>query len=250
VVFLSDNGGVHWNYRPNPPAGGGPPIRLAADRFEFSNAPLRAMKGTAYEGGIRIPMIVRWPGVARLGAVCETPVHAVDILPTFFEMAGARAPRNHFLDGLSLLPLLRRESFPSRPLFWYMPFYDLRWGATPCAVIREGDFKLIESFGDHVDLNAGEYRLGQRLELFNLREDLGERVNLAASAPRRAAELQKKLHAWIRSAGAEIPRPNPRYDPQRALQETRDKPPGTARAFPAYRAIRSVRWSSTPRSVS
>jgi len=251
VVFLSDNGGVHWNYRPNPPAGGGPPIRLASDRFEFSNAPLRAMKGTAYEGGIRVPMIVRWPGVARPGAVCETPVHAVDILPTFFEIAGARAPKGRTLDGISLAPLLRREgSFPSRPLFWYMPFYDLRWGATPCAVIREGDFKLIESFGDHVDLDAAEYRLGHRLEVFNLREDLGERNNLAGKLPQRTAELQKKLHAWILSTGAEIPRPNPRYDPQRALQETRDKPAGTARVFPAQRSTRPVRLSIAPRPFS
>jgi hypothetical protein len=104
-----------------------------------------------------------------------------------------------------------------------MPFYDLRWGATPCAVIREGDFKLIEYFGDHVDLDTGEYRLGHRLELFNLREDLGERLNLAAKLPQRAADLQKELRAWIRSTGAEIPAPNPRYDPKRALLETRDQ---------------------------
>jgi arylsulfatase A-like enzyme len=168
-------------------------------------------------------MIVRWPGVVRPGATADTPVHAVDILPTFFEMAGAAAPEGYPLDGASLVPLLEGRRLPGRELYWYMPFYDLRWGATPCAVIREGAYKLIEYFGDWVDLDTHRYQLGRRVELYHLERDPGERENLAPSAGRRVEAMTGKLHAWIRSCGAEVPQPNPRYDPGRALAETRDK---------------------------
>jgi arylsulfatase A len=80
------------------------------------------MKGTAYEGGIRVPLIVRWPGAAKPGAVCHTPVHAVDLLPTCFALAGTRAPSGYVTDGLSITPLLREERIPDRALYWYMPF--------------------------------------------------------------------------------------------------------------------------------
>ncbi|MCX6631174.1 MAG: sulfatase [Candidatus Solibacter sp.] len=221
VVFLSDNGGVYRTYLPNPPAPADrEPVRLVEAPGDFSNAPLRAGKGFAYEGGLRVPMIVRWPGVTQSGATCETPVHAVDLMPTFFEMAGAKAPPNYSVDGVSLVPLFGGKRIARRALYWYMPFYDVRWLATPSAVIRDGDYKLIDYFGDFIDEDKrAEYTVGARLELYNLRNDPGETRNLAARMPDRARSMQRQLHAWIRSCGSEVPGLNPKYDPHLPLAE-------------------------------
>ncbi len=122
-------------------------------------------------------MIVRWPGRVKSGVVIETPVHAVDILPTALEAAGGEAPEGVILDGESLLTRLtsdgRDPRLAERPIYQYYPFYDLRWGMTPSATIRQGDYKLIEFFGDRVDAQ-GRYQIGHRLELYNLRADDGE----------------------------------------------------------------------------
>jgi len=226
VVFLSDNGGVYRSYLPNPKMPENGAIHLAEGATEFNNAPLRAGKGSSYEGGIRVPMIVRWPGVAKPGYTCTTPVHAVDFMPTFFAMAGAKLPAGYVTDGVDLTPLLNgRGRIASRALFWYMPFYDVRWLATPSAIIREGDYKLIDFFGDYIDEDRhAEYQPVARLELFNLRDDIGERNNLASRMPERAAAMRKKLHAWIRNCGSPVPGLNPNYDPARALNETNRRP--------------------------
>lgn len=223
VVFLTDNGGVHeqMNHVPIREGGG---WRLEVGNREFSNEPLRAGKGSNYEGGIRVPLIVRWPGAVKPGGVCRTPVHGVDLMPTLFGMCGAKAPTGHVQDGVSIEPLLRGKTIRARALYGYTPFYELRWAVTPSAQIREGDYKLIESFGDYID-EGNRYREGHRLELFNLAADIGERHNLSAKEPARVAAMERKLHAWIRSCGAEIPGPNPRFDPERCLQETRERPP-------------------------
>ena len=222
VVFLSDNGGVHRNYGPKPEVSERGP-RMAPHETQFSNAPLRAGKGFSYEGGIRVPMTVRWPGVARAGTVCHTPVHAVDLMPTLFAMSGAATPSAYPTDGVSLLPLLEGGSLAARPLYWYMPFYDVRWLSTPNAIVRDGDYKLIESFGDYIEEDTGNYRVGRRLELFDLRKDLGEKTNLAERMPERASRMSRQLHEWIRSTGAQVPKLNPRYDHMRALEETRSR---------------------------
>lgn len=223
VVFESDNGGVHRSWLPTPKRDEKGNWHLEPGEAVFDNAPLREGKGSLYEGGIRVPLVVRWPGTIKPGSVCDTPVHVVDWVPTLFEIAGASAPKHHILDGMSLLPLLKGRSIAPRPLFWYAPFYDLRWGATPCAVIRDGDFKLIESFGDSVDAQ-GVYRPGRRFELFNLRDDVGESRNLADEQPDRREAMVAKLHEWMKSIDAEIPQANPRHDPRRELEETRRKP--------------------------
>ena len=228
VVFLSDNGGVDGVYDMAPfdeRKGAKPPTptRLTVDRREFSNAPLRMGKGSHYEGGIRVPLIVRWPAVIAPGTVSDTPVHVVDWMPTLFAAAGARAPAGHVVDGTNLLPLFRGETLAPRPIYWYLPFYELRWGATPSAIIREGDWKLIEFFGDWFDPD-GNYVVGPRLELYNLRTDIGEQRNLAATEPARTAALQRKLRAWMQSIPVEVPGPNPRFDPPRQLLETNRKP--------------------------
>jgi arylsulfatase A-like enzyme len=220
VVFLSDNGGVYQIYAAEPfTKGSGSATQLTVEREEFSNAPLRAGKGSHYEGGIRVPCIVRWPGVVPAGRVNDTPIHVVDWLPTLLEAAGATAPKQHVVDGVSLLPLLRGGNIQPRPLFWYLPLYEVRWGATPCAIIREGDWKLIEFFGDWFD-PQGRYVPGARLELYNLRTDLGETRNLAEAESARAAALREQLHAWMKGVPAEIPGPNPNFDERRQLLET------------------------------
>jgi arylsulfatase A-like enzyme len=190
---------------------------------EFSNEPLRAGKGSNYEGGVRVPLIVRWPGAVRPGGVCRTPVHGVDLMPTFFGMCGVKAPAGHVQDGVSIEPLLRGKTISPRVLFGCTPFYELNWAVTPSAQIREGNYKRIGSFGDYIDAE-NRYREGHRLELFHRASDTGEKNNLASRDKARAQELQKKLHEWIRWCGAEIPGPNPRYDPKRCLEQTSQRP--------------------------
>ena len=204
VLFLSDNGGV--------------------DSL-FDNSPLRAGKGSPYEGGIRVPFIVRWPGTVFPGSVCETPVHVVDIYPTLLEMAGGSMKQDHILDGRNIVPLLKQKGHWDRDaLYWYMPLYDHLWGATPAAVIREGDYKLIDFFGDYIDIELGfKYIPEGRLELYNVREDLGETNDLYRSMPEKVQSMRTKLHAWIKSMGESIPGENPYYDPKRALEKITDK---------------------------
>lgn len=223
VVFLSDNGGIQsvYDLKDFTAGAGGGLRRLNVEREEFSNAPFRAGKGSPYEGGLRVPCIVRGPGI-KPGSTDATPVHVVDWLPTFFELAGTSPPDRVVFDGISLAPLFGGGKLPQRPLFWYMPLYDLRWGATPCAVIRDGDWKLIDYFGDSFD-SAGNYREGARSELFHLGNDPGERTDLAAREPERTASLRDRLHAWMRSVPAAIPASNPHYDSARSLCETKQK---------------------------
>lgn len=227
VIFLSDNGGIDVAYSPRPfmeSAGATTtPTRLTVDRREFSNAPLRMGKGSHYEGGIRVPCLVRWPGVTPRGLVSAVPVHVVDWLPTLLAAAGGRAPAEHLLDGVDLAPVLRGAPGPARALFWYLPFYEVRWGATPAAIVREGEWKLIEFFGDWFD-PEGRYVAGPRIELYRLSDDLGEQRELSAREPARAAALRATLRAWLASIPAEVPPANPRFDPARQLLEVRTKP--------------------------
>ncbi|QDU93751.1 sulfatase [Lignipirellula cremea] len=223
VVFLSDNGGVEDIYNTEPfTKGSGVFRRLTVGEQQFDNAPLRAGKGSAYEGGIRVPCLVRWPGKTRPETVESTPVHVVDWAPTLWEVAGAKAPADWKLDGVSLVPLLQGKQLADRPLYWYLPLYDLRWGLTPAAVLREGDLKLIEYFGDSVAAD-GEYVPGRRLELYNLKTDLGETTNLAPKMADTAAQMSERLHAWMKSIPVDIPGANPHHDPARSLLETRQK---------------------------
>lgn len=193
VIFLSDNGGV---------------LRC------FDNGPMRNGKGTLYEGGVRVPLIVRWPGVVAPGSSTGAPVHAVDFYPTLAEIAGAPSPppSEHPLDGASFLPLLRGESREPRPIFWHAPLYDLRWGAKPGGAIRDGDYKLIEFF------EGGT-------ELYNLADDIGETNNLAEEEPQKHDELLTKLRAWRESLNARMPVRNPNHDPARADEQVRDMAP-------------------------
>ncbi len=224
VIFFCDNGGVYQQYDIAPfKEGPGTATRLKVAKEEFSNTPLRAGKGSQYEGGIREPLIIRWPGVVPPGSVENTSVHVIDFLPTLLSCAGTQAPTDYPVDGVDLTPILRGGSIEARPLFWYLPLYDLRWGATPCAIIQRDKWKLIEYFGDRIDAQ-GRYQRGHHLELFNLKTDLAESANRAKLEPEKTRTLQRELHQLIRQCGATIPGPNPHYDPSRPLKETKQKP--------------------------
>lgn len=223
IVFLADNGGVDTRYE-NKQSDGSPlaPEKLLVVRDQqLENFPLREGKGSMYEGGIRVPCIVSWPKAIPRGTVSQQPIHVVDWYPTLLDAAGRKPTEPE--DGLSLLPAFRGQSLPERSLFWYMPLYDLLWAATPCAVVRKGDWKLIEFFGDWYDENK-QYHRGVRLELYNLRNDLGETRDLSEQFPERVATMRQELHNWIASCGATVPGANPHYDLARSTLTTREKP--------------------------
>ena len=185
VFFTSDNGGLVL-------------------RDTTSNLPLRAGKGSAYEGGVRVPLIIKWPGVTKAGAVCDTPVITPDFYATMLEMAGLKQEQGQVVDGESVVPLLKRTGGLKREgLYWHYPHYHAG-GATPYSAIRAGDWKLIEFFEDH------------HVELYNLKDDLGEKTDLAGKLPDKAAGLRAKLVAWRDEVGAQLPTPNPDHDPARA----------------------------------
>jgi arylsulfatase A-like enzyme len=191
IIFTSDNGG-----------------RIPTT----SNKPLRYGKASAYEGGVRVPLIVHWPGVTRPGSASDTPVITMDLFATIEEMCGlseagaAGKAGNEKLDGLSLVPLLRGSGTLDREeLFWHYPHhqhYQLG-GTMPYGAIRAGDYKLIEFFND------------MHVELYNIKSDIGEQHDLASQEPERAARLRARLHAWRNEVGAQMPTPNPNYDPNR-----------------------------------
>ncbi len=191
ILFTSDNGGY------------GPATTMR---------PLKGYKGTYYEGGIRVPFFATWPGVIAPGSRCSTPITAVDLHPTLCELTGATPPVGQERDGVSLVPLFKGETVAGRALFWHFPAYlqsyqrfdeqpDPLFRARPCGVVRDGDWKLIEYFEDG------------RVELFHLRDDIGEAHDLASDQPDRARALREKLAAWREATGAPVPtEANPAYD--------------------------------------
>ncbi|MBW3629016.1 MAG: sulfatase [Gemmatimonadetes bacterium] len=190
VIFTSDNGGLE-----------GP----------TSNSPLRSGKGYPYEGGIRVPLIVRWPGAVPAARVSHEPVAGIDLFPTVVEAAGVGLPAGHIIDGISLLEHLRSGGegrLERESLFWHFPHY--RGGdIPPYSIIRYREWKLIR------------WHEGPRYELYNLAEDLGERRDLAAEMPYRVTQLDALLNAWFHQAGAKLPRPNPGFRPQPTRGRTR-----------------------------
>jgi arylsulfatase A-like enzyme len=190
VVFTSDNGGVSHAYR-------------SMDPPHTHNTPLSSGKGSHHEGGIRVPLLVRWPGLTKAASVNDTPVMIYDWFPTLLQVAGISVPGN--VDGLDLAPLLRGRQVPAaftRPLVWHFPNF---WGGLehpgpregpglgPSSTIRRGDWKLIY------------YHIDRRFELFNLAQDLGEKHDLAASEPPRVRALAVELTALMKKHRAPMP---------------------------------------------
>ena len=192
LVFVSDNGGVGGYVREG----------IKADGKDITdNAPLRSGKGSLYEGGTRVPLIVRWPGVVKAGGSVSVPTIHVDVYPTLLEIAKAPKPRQ-VLDGQSLVPLLRdsEAKLAREAIYQHFPGYlgsgPGKWRTTPVSTVQAGDWKLMEFLEDG------------HLELYNLGDDLGESRNLAGAMPEKAAELRLKLLAWRKEVNAPMPGKN------------------------------------------
>ena len=196
VVFTSDNGGL--------------PIS--------SQAPLRGFKGMYYEGGVRVPMIARWPGVIEPGSRCEVPVINVDFMPTFLAAAGADVPEDKVADGVDLMPLFAGdEAYAERPIFWHFPGYlnradpgahDNRFRSPPVTVVRRGDWKL-HLFHEEYLLDGGVDAIltNGMVELYNLAQDVSEQNNVANQFPEIRDELLAEVLAWIQATPAPLPTP-------------------------------------------
>jgi arylsulfatase A-like enzyme len=185
VILFSDNGGAHY-------------------RGITSNHPLREGKGTLYEGGVRVPLVVRWPGTVSPGSICRQPVLSTDFYPTILELTRLQgdAKHNADLDGVSLMPLLDEPAATLKRDFlcWHYPHYYYGMN-TPVSSIRQGDWKLLEYFKDG------------RLELYNLASDPGEKHDVSATRPDLAKQLRIRLHSWRQSVDAALPTRNPDWKP-------------------------------------
>lgn len=190
VIFYSDNGGL---------------------LKDGAQTPWRGGKAQLYEGGIRVPLVLQWPGVIAAGRTSDLPVTSVDFFPTLVELAGGRT--TGAIDGVSLAAFLRGGPAPAREaIFWHYPHYHSAGIHGPAGAVRAGDWKLIEYYEMAL---TGE---GAPLELFNLRTDPAEARNLAAAEPERVTALREKLAAWRAATGAQMPTANPKFDPARAKQ--------------------------------
>lgn len=211
VIVTSDNGGLHVLEFPGTPA--------------THNTPFRAGKGYLYEGGLRVPLIVRWPGVVEAGGVVGSPVSLTDLMPTLLEAAGVNvATTVGPLDGRSLLGFWRGEDLPERPLLWHFPHYSNQ-GGRPAGAIRLGDWKLIEQFEDG------------SLELYDLVRDPGESSNRAEQEPQRVEDLRRELAAWRVRVGAQLPRSNPDWDTELHRQIYLERDPSRLAAAATAAAI-------------
>jgi arylsulfatase A-like enzyme len=192
LIYSSDNGGVGGYVREG--------IKKGGDVTD--NAPLRSGKGSLYEGGTRDPFIIRWPGHVKAGAVSDVPSIHVDVYPTLLEIAGEAAPENYVLDGESLLPVFegRSENLKRDAIYQHFPGYlgagAGTWRTTPVGLIQMGNWKLMEFFEDG------------RLELYNLKQDIGETHNFAQDDPERVKTMRDKMLAWRASVKAPMPTPH------------------------------------------
>ncbi|MGY8749086.1 MAG: sulfatase [Pirellulales bacterium] len=189
VVFTSDNGGVS-----------------AGDGKATSNLPLRGGKGRQWEGGIREPFYIKWPGSKATGQLCDTPVIGTDLYPTLLELAGLPARPNQHVDGISLVPLLSGDSVPARPLFWHYPHYGNQ-GGEPSSIITRGKWKLIHYLED------------QRYELYDIQEDVSETNNVADQHPEIQESLSRELKSWIAEVDARQPTANLNFDREKQIKE-------------------------------
>lgn len=191
VIFTSDNGGVS-----------------SGDNFSTSNLPLRGGKGYQWEGGNREPYFIKVPWLENPGTTCDVPVTGTDFYPTLLELAGAELKPDQHIDGVSLVPLLKGDSIPLRPLYWHYPHYGNQ-GGDPSSIIREGAWKLIHYWEDGHD------------ELYHLTADPGESRDVAADHPGITARMGSRLLAWLEEVNARLPVPDPEYN--RALDLKRQE---------------------------
>lgn len=183
VILTSDNGGVS-----------------SGDSYSSCMFPYRGGKGRQWEGGLRVPLYVRAPGLTKPGSICDTPVSGIDFYPTILALAGVPLPRQQTIDGVSLVPLLKGGAISDRPLFWHYPHYGNQ-GGEPSSIIREDGWKLIHYWED------------KRNELYHLPADIGEQHDLASQEVVRTSRLWAKLQSWLADTGAKFPKPYADYDP-------------------------------------
>ena len=188
VIFTSDNGGMATsNTTKNIPS---------------SNLPLRAGKGYLYEGGIRVPLFVRWKGQIEEGTVSTACVTGTDYYPTLLDLCGLPLIKKQHKDGSSFKKALYGKQYKRNPMFWHFPHYSGGLGGRPSAAIREGDYKLIEFFEDH------------HIELYNVVQDISEKNDLSKSEEKLASKMLRKLHQWQKEVDAKMPVKNEFYQPK------------------------------------
>lgn len=175
IIFTGDNGGLDRNDNPT------------------DNAPLKIGKGYATEGGIRVPWIIRWPGVTKAGTTIDTPITSVDLFPTIASITGTRIPSGVQIDGQNLTGVIQGTSTLDRSLYWHFPHYRHRGGADPYSIIRNGDWKLIYYYDP------------MKIELYNLADDIGEQHNLVEDKPEITARLLRSLKEHLEETGAKKP---------------------------------------------
>jgi len=214
VVFTSDNGGLH--------------VPELNHKRITHNTPFRAGKGYVYEGGLRIPLIVRWPGRVLAGQVVEEPVINTDWIPTLLELAGQPAPTG--LDGVSFAaPLIGQGAFPQRSFFWHFPHYNNQ-GGRPSGAMREGPWIMVEFYDE------------EKAELYNLAADISEQRDLDAEQPERVKQMRAALDAWRKANNAQSNRPNPNYDPAQYRALYQDVDPSRFNPFTATDAEWQQIW--------
>lgn len=184
IIFTSDNGGL---------------VTPGPGEMPTSNLPLKLGKGRAYEGGIREPLIVRWPGVTKAGSKSDRSMCSVDFYPTLLDIAGLPLKPKQHIDGLSFVPLLHRKKMKERVLFWHFPHYANE-GGKPFSTVMKGDYKLIHNYEDN------------SYELYNVVKDIGENDNLVNTEPVRVQNMQKLLDAFLKETGAKLPTVNSTYE--------------------------------------
>jgi arylsulfatase A-like enzyme len=194
VIFYSDNGGF--------------------EQLQ-DQAPLRGGKAMVLEGGIRVPLAIKWPGVVKPGSISESLVTSEDHFPTIMEILGIEYTKNE-IDGVSLIPLLKQTGDLERTaLYWHYPHYHHQ-GYQPGGAIRVGDYKLIEWFEPSI------MGTEEQINLYNLKEDIGETKDLSKEMPDFARQLRQKLHDWRQVTGVQEMTVNPNYDPKRADYRQQD----------------------------
>ncbi|MDF3077635.1 MAG: atsA 32 [Sphingobacteriaceae bacterium] len=181
IIFFSDNGGLS-----------------TAEGQPTSNLPLRAGKGWLYEGGIREPLLIRWPGHTGKGTVSTQSVVSTDFFPTLLQMTGQPLMPEQHLDGQSIVPILNGKKMQHRPIFWHYPHYGNQGGAPGSAVLN-GDWKLIRWYDANIE------------ELFNVKNDIGEKKNVIAANSAIAEKLRGELDKWLKETKALMPAPSPFY---------------------------------------
>ena len=218
IVYFSDNGGVSW---PGKDDKGHKSERFASDMTfpPTSNLPLRNGKASCYEGGVRVPCIVVWPGVTEPGTTNDTVIQSIDWMPTLLEMAGVPLPGDAEPDGISIVPALKGGTLDRDAIFCHFPHDTPASGQHPATTVRRGDWKLIRAF-------AGNDDGSDKLELYNLAEDLGEVHDVAAERPTLVRELNELIGGFLKETDAVMPKLNPDYNPAAAKKARAPRPAG------------------------